>query len=68
MSKSDRQGQIPYHFTHIWNSKQINKQTNKTEQKHRDPENTLVVTREKRWDGGSVKWKKGVNSELMDGN
>ena len=59
-NKSDKERQIPYNFTYIWNQKK-HKQTNKktTKQKRNrctDTENKLMVARED--GGGGGHWAK----------
>ena len=43
-NRSNRERQIPYDFTHMWNIKK-NVSTNETKQKHLRTENRVVVTR-----------------------
>ena len=68
MNMSDREKQIPYDFTHMWNTKKKKKKQSKINEpkKKENAENTIAVTRGKRW--RRVKWVKGNTCKVEDGN
>jgi len=68
----DREGQIPYDFTHTWNTKnkqakiKISKQTKPIKNKHVDTEKRIVIIREKEVGEWRVKWVKEINYMVME--